>query len=67
MIRAYSVVWLPFSAAHSRVANGTVLVGMAAPFKRHAEVNHGSDRVQGFKARRDPATVGTTVSSLIAG
>jgi hypothetical protein len=34
MIRAYSVVWLPFSAAGWRVGDGMVLAGMTAPCKR---------------------------------
>jgi hypothetical protein len=38
MMRAYSVVWLPFSAADGRVAADTVLAGMTAPFKRMSEV-----------------------------
>jgi hypothetical protein len=33
MMRAYSVVWLPISAADGWAADDTVLVGMTAPFK----------------------------------
>jgi hypothetical protein len=60
-IRAYSVVWLPVSAPHRSggtrggVGDGTALAGMAAPLSRG----------QGARARRAPATVGTTVRRTI--